>query len=69
VPLVGPVRLGSIGDVEDRAMALEARGFSRPGRRSLLWAPADRGVERVVRWLLALSVPVLVVAGLSGWLP
>jgi hypothetical protein len=49
-------------------MALEARGFSRPGRRSLLWAPADRDAERVARWLMVLSVPVLVVAGLAGWL-
>jgi hypothetical protein len=50
-------------------MALEARGFSRPGRRSLLWAPGDRTAERVARWLLALSVPVLIVAGFAGWLP
>jgi energy-coupling factor transport system permease protein len=69
VPLVGPVLLGSIGEVEERAMALEARGFSRPGRRSLLWAPADRGWERVARWLMAVSVPLVVVAHLAGWLP
>jgi energy-coupling factor transport system permease protein len=69
VPLVGPVLLGSIGEVEERSMALEARGFSRPGRRSLLWAPADRGGERLARWLMALSVPVLLVAGFAGWLP
>ena len=67
VPLVGPVLLGSIGEVEDRAMALEARGFSRKGRRSLLWAPADHRWERVARWLLVLSVPILIVAGLAGW--
>ena len=69
VPLVGPVLLGSMGDVEARAMALEARGFSRSGQRSLLWSPADRDIERVVRWLMVLSVPALVVAGLAGWLP
>jgi energy-coupling factor transport system permease protein len=69
VPLIGPVLLGSIGDVEERAMALEARGFSRPGRRSLLWAPADRGVERVARWLMVLTIPALLAARLAGWLP
>lgn len=69
VPLVGPVLLGSIGDVEARAMALEARGFSRSGPRSLLWAPADRPAERVARWLMILSVPAVLVAGLAGWLP
>jgi energy-coupling factor transport system permease protein len=68
LPLVGPVLLGSIGDVEERAMALEARGFSRPGRRSLLWAPADRGGERVARWLMVLTVPALIAARAAGWL-
>ena len=69
VPLVGPVLLGSIGEVESRAMALEARAFSRPGRRSLLWAPADSAWERAARWALALTVPLLVVASFVGWLP
>ena len=68
VPLVGPVLLGSIGEVEERAMALEARGFSRPGRRSLLWAPVDSDAEQVARWLMVLSIPVLIAAGLMGWL-
>lgn len=68
IPLAAPVLLGSIVDVEERAMALEARGFSRPGRRSLLWAPGDRGWERLARWLMALSIPLLVVAGFAGWL-
>jgi len=69
VPLVAPVLLGSIGEVEERAMALEARGFSRPGRRSLLWTPRDTGGERLARWLMALTIPLLVVAGFAGWLP
>ncbi len=69
VPLVGPVLLGSIADVEARAMALEARGFSRSGPRSLLWAPADSEAERIARWLMVLAVPALLIAGLAGWLP
>lgn len=67
LPLVGPVVLGSIGEVEDRAMALESRGFSRPGRRSLLWAPADPGWERAARWAMVLSIPALLAAGVAGW--
>jgi energy-coupling factor transport system permease protein len=69
IPLVGPVLLGSIGEVEERAMALESRGFSRPGRRTLLWAPADRRAEQVARWLMVLAVPALIGARLAGWLP
>jgi energy-coupling factor transport system permease protein len=68
VPIVGPLVLGSIVDVEERTMALEARGFTRPGRRTLLWWPGDRPVERAVRWLLILTVPLLVVARAAGWL-
>jgi energy-coupling factor transport system permease protein len=68
VPIVGPVVLGAIAEVEERTMALEARGFTRPGRRTLLWQPGDTGVERLVRWLLILAIPLLVVARSSGWL-
>jgi len=68
VPIVGPVIMGSIAEVEQRTMALEARGFTRPGRRTLLWHPADTGAERVARWLLVLTVPALLVARSAGWL-
>lgn len=68
LPLAGPVLLGSIGEVEERSMALEARGFTRPGRRTLLWWPPDSGRQRAARWLLVLSVPLLVAARAAGWL-
>jgi energy-coupling factor transport system permease protein len=68
VPIVGPVILGALGEVEERTMALEARAFSRPGRRTLLWWPPDRGAERLARWLMLLAVPLLLVARLAGWL-
>jgi energy-coupling factor transport system permease protein len=66
VPIVGPVILGSIADVEERTMALEARGFTAPGRRTLLWWPDDRPAERAARWILALVPPVLLVARVTG---
>lgn len=66
VPVVGPVIMGSIAEVEERSMALEARGFTRPGRRTLLWAPADRQSERLARWLLILVLVALVAARFSG---
>ena len=50
--IVGPVILGSIAEIEERTMALEARGFTRPGRRTLLWHPPDSGRQAVARWLL-----------------
>lgn len=68
LPLAGPVLLGSITEVEERTMALEARGFTRPGRRTLLWWPPDSAPQRLARWLLLLAVPSLVVARSLGWL-
>lgn len=68
VPIVGPVILGAIGEVEKRTMALEARGFSRPGRRTLLWHPADSSFQRLLRWLMVLAIPAFVVVRAAGWL-
>ena len=66
VPIVGPVILGSIAEVEERTMALEARGFTRPGRRTLLWAPADSPQQAVLRWALLAGVIALVVLRATG---
>lgn len=68
VPIVAPVILGSIGEVEERTLALEARGFTRPGRRTLLWTPLDSRWQRAARWGLVLAIPVLVVARSTGLL-
>jgi energy-coupling factor transport system permease protein len=68
LPLAGPVLLGSITEVEERTMAFEARGFTRPGRRTLLWWPSDSGRQRLARWVLVLALPLLVIARGLGWL-
>ena len=69
VPIVGPVILGSIAEVEERTMALEARGFTRPGRRTLLWWPEDSGRQRIARWGFVAALVALVAARVAGWLP
>lgn len=66
VPIVGPVILGSIAEVEERTMALEARGFTRPGRRTLLWSPPDSGLESLVRWALLAALLALIVIRVTG---
>ncbi|HYN64477.1 MAG TPA: energy-coupling factor transporter transmembrane component T [Candidatus Limnocylindrales bacterium] len=68
VPLAGPVLLGSLAEIEERTMALEARGFTRPGRRTLLWHPADSGRQTLLRWLLLATVPLLLIGRAIGWL-
>lgn len=70
LPIVAPVLLSSLTEVEERSLALEVRGFGRPGRRHLLWWPPDRPVERLVRWLLvAAFAAVVAVRVLGAWPP
>jgi energy-coupling factor transport system permease protein len=69
MPLVGPVILSSLTEVEERSLALEVRAFGRPGRRDLLWAPADSGSERALRWALLLGLVAIFVARVAGLLP
>jgi energy-coupling factor transport system permease protein len=69
VPIVGPVILGAIAEVEERTMALEARGFSRPGRRTLLWHPPDSPRQGVGRWLMVLAIPAVIAGRAFGWIP
>ena len=69
VPIAGPVILGSISEVEERSMALEARAFTRPGRRSLLWHPPDSSAQRLLRWGLVAALALLFVVRVAGWVP
>lgn len=66
VPVAGPLVLGALTEVEERTMALEARGFTAPGRRTLLRVPADSGRQRLLRWAAAATLAALVVLRVSG---
>jgi energy-coupling factor transport system permease protein len=66
LPLIGPVIIGSLTDVEERSLALESRAFSRPGRRHLLWSMPDTIPERVLRWALLLGLVALIVVRITG---
>jgi energy-coupling factor transport system permease protein len=68
LPLVGPVVLGALHDVEGRSLALEARAFGRAGPRRPLWTPADTPAERLVRWLLLAALLVAIVGAATGGL-
>jgi energy-coupling factor transport system permease protein len=66
LPLAGPMISSALGEVEERTMALEARAFGAPGRRTTLRALPDSAAERWLRLglgLLTLGVVVLSVAG------
>ena len=64
--VAAPTVLGAIEDAEVRTLALEARGFARPGPRTLLWVPRDSGAQRLARWLIVAMVGVLVLARIAG---
>ena len=64
--MVGPLVFGSLVEVEERAIAIEARGFTSPVRKTSLREIPDTSLDRVLRW--ALSGLVLVSLILSIWL-
>jgi energy-coupling factor transport system permease protein len=69
VPLAGPMVLSALSEVEERTMALEARAFSAPGRRTTLRPMADPGWERALRWGVGIASIVLVALSVAGRLP
>lgn len=66
VPLAGPMVLGALAEVEERTMALEARAFSTPGRRTVLRPIPDTATERVVRWAVGIGSIAVVAAAAAG---
>jgi len=66
LPLVEPLILGSIIDVDERAIALEARAFSSVGPKSYYHTVPDRSWEHVLRWVLLVAAILLVLLRLFG---
>lgn len=68
-PLVGPLILSSLMEIEERAIALEARAFSRTGRRTSLVALRDTRAQALLRWALLAAALALLAARLLAWRP
>jgi len=66
IPLVGPLVIGALTDVEEQTMALEARAFTAPGRRTVLRTHPDAGGQRLLRWMLAIGTVVALLLSISG---
>jgi energy-coupling factor transport system permease protein len=66
LPLVVPLVLGSIIDIEERAMALDARAFSRSGHKTSLLVLHDTGAQRAARILLVIAAVASIALGI--WL-
>jgi energy-coupling factor transport system permease protein len=60
---------GSLGEVEERTIALEARAFSAPVRRTAMRALPDSSTQRVLRWVVGLGSLVAVAVSVAGRFP
>lgn len=69
LPLAVPMIFGALSEVEEQTLALEARAFSAPGRRTVIRVLADRPAERLTRWLLLIATVTLVALSIGGRLP
>ena len=68
LPLIQPLLLGSIVDIEERAIALEVRAFGRGGPKTSLLVLHDTGGQRLLRWLLILAALAVIGWRLYLWL-
>jgi energy-coupling factor transport system permease protein len=66
LPLVEPLVLGSIIDVDERAIALEARGFSSDKPKTFFRTVEDQRWEQILRWVLVIA-SVLLIVGRILW--
>lgn len=68
LPLLGPLLRVSLVAVQERAMALEVRGFGATGRRTTFAEQPDRAWERTARWFLAGGLAAVAAGRLIAWL-
>ena len=66
VPLVSPLVFGSLVEVEERAIAIEARGFTSKKNKTSLYEIPDSKLDQVIRWGLVILVVVSIIL---NWLP
>jgi len=60
VPLVGPLVFGSLVEVEERAIAIEARGFTSTRLKTSLHDIPDTSFDRTIRWILIALVVIII---------
>jgi len=67
LPLMLPLVLSSLVATQERAMALEVRGFGLPIKRVSRYEFPDDALQRGLRWLLLLAVPAALALRVLGW--
>lgn len=67
LPLLLPLVLSSLVATQERAMALDVRGFGLPVRRVSRHVLADSDLQRLIRWALVLAVLLAIGFRVVGW--
>jgi len=65
-PLVGPLVFGSLVEVEERAIAIEARGFTSTRAKTFLHDIPDTRLDKSIRWMLVALIVIAI--ALRIWL-
>lgn len=66
IPLIGPLVFGSLVEVEERAIAIEARGFTSKHIKTSLHEIPDTPTDIFLRWFLTTLIAASI--GLKLWL-
>lgn len=68
VPLFFPTLVSALHELGERSLARESRAVSRPGRRTLLWAPGERTWEPLIQVAAIAFTGAIIVARLVSWI-
>ena len=60
LPLVAPLILGAIVEVEQRSIALEIRSFNIPGEKTSWRKVTDSAVHRFIRWAMMIAIAMII---------
>jgi energy-coupling factor transport system permease protein len=66
LPLVGPLVFGSLAEVEERAIAIEARGFTSKKTKTSFHEIPDTQTDKILRWILIAFIIIAILLNL--WL-
>jgi len=69
LPLVGPLVVGALVDIEERAMALELRAFAATSQPTRMAVIVDSRAQQIARTTLLLSAVLIIAFRIAGRLP
>ena len=62
LPLVSPLVFGSLVEVEERAIAIEARGFTSTRPKTFLREIKDSKFDKILRWFMIFAILFTILA-------